>query len=243
MIDNLMKTAFVLILASLGRLFAEQPAEQIVCTEPAPAKVVGEIPPGWQIIEIKEEKVVNGPFQLPNGQWVTLSTPKYVLQPVQDKEHPSLYLLEPGFDLKDPSGNPRAGTLANILYTEMESLRVSSENLSGISDQIGTLQGYIQQQSGTATVSTAQPIETPTPPLPLGSPPPMPAAASVTPDLLPATPPENSPSPSPAAPARGRPKKMTKKPGEPTATPDEPAATPSPSPKKKRWWDHFNHQS
>ena len=121
-----MKNSLVLLLASTTGLFAQQQPQlsALKWTEPVPAQVVGQIPPGWQIVELKDQKITHGPFQLPDGRWVTLTTPKYVLQPMLDSG--SLYLLEPGFDPKDPSGNPRAGTLSNILYTEMEALRISS---------------------------------------------------------------------------------------------------------------------
>ena len=94
----------------------------------------------------------------------------------------SLYLLEPGFDPKDPSGNPRAGTLSNILYTEMEALRISSENLRPIMAQFAKVQAYAQQEDpgsgGPSSGPTAQthPLEEQAPQLP-GSTPATPAPA------------------------------------------------------------------
>src|ERR1700730_7298266 len=97
--------AFLLLTTTVG-LFAQQQAQlgALKWTEPVPAQVAGQIPPGWQIVELKDQKITHGPFQLPDGRWVTLTTPKYALQPMLDTG--SLYLLEPGFNPKDTDGNP-----------------------------------------------------------------------------------------------------------------------------------------
>lgn len=235
-----MKNLFVLLLATTAGLYAQQPRlSALKWTEPVPAQVVGQIPPGWQIVELKDQKITHGPFQLPDGQWVTLSTPKYVLQPMLDIG--SLYLLEPGFNPKDPSGNPRAGTLSALLYIEMEALRVSSENLRPIMAQFGKVQAYVQQESGAASVPSgpnpkSQPIEeqmpqlpgsisaAPTPPfaptpipLPTSSPTPVQSGTSPTPSPFPS--PTGSPSPT-SEPAHGhRGKKLVKKPAVASGSP------------------------
>jgi hypothetical protein len=151
------RNAIFLIIASAETVYGQQPSqvsEPVKWTEPVPAQVVGDIPPGWEIVELKDQKITHGPFELPDGQSVTLTTPKYVLQPILDSEHAALYLLEPGFNAKDNTGNPRAGTLSNLLYIEMEALRVSSENLRPLIAQIAKVQEYVQQQSGSASAQT-----------------------------------------------------------------------------------------
>jgi hypothetical protein len=259
-----MRTAFFLLIASVGTIYGQQQpqlSEPLKWTEPVPAQIVGEIPPGWEIVELKEHnrdgtqttvKTTHGPFQLPDGQMVTLTTPKYVLQPILDSEHAALYLLEPGFNPKDISGNPRAGTLSYLLYIEMEALRVSSENLRPLMAQIAKVQEYVQQQqSGSATVPLpglnpgSQQIEQQSPEItPVASPVPTPAPAA-TPSPSPSNSPppgpsESSPTPSPspsATPARTRhAKKLQKTTSHPAG---DAASTPSPEPTptpKKRWF-------
>jgi hypothetical protein len=250
-----MRTALFLLIAAIGTIYGQQQpqlSEPLKWTEPVPAQIVGEIPPGWEIVELKDQKVTHGPFQLPDGQKVTLTTPKYVLQPILDNEHAALYLLEPGFNLKDLSGNPRAGTLSFLLYTEMEALRISSENLRPLMAQIAKVQEYVrqQQQSGSAAVPLpglnpgSQPIEPQSPELPpVASPVPTPAPAaapSASPSNSPPAPAasESSPTPGPspsATPARTHhAKKLQKTTSRPAG---EAATTPSPertsTPKKR----------
>ena len=247
-----MKNSLVLLLASTTGLFAQQQPQlsALKWTEPVPAQVVGQIPPGWQIVELKDQKITHGPFQLPDGRWVTLTTPKYVLQPMLDSG--SLYLLEPGFDPKDPSGNPRAGTLSNILYTEMEALRISSENLRPIMAQFAKVQAYAQQEDpgsgGPSSGPTAQthPLEEQAPqlpgstsatPAPAFAPTPIPLATSSPSPVQPA--PSPLPSPSGTASPKSDPtpghhgKKTVKKPSTPSGSPPSPSeASPTPTPKK-----------
>jgi hypothetical protein len=247
-----MKNSLVLLLASTIGLFAQQQPQlsALKWTEPVPAQVVGQIPPGWQIVELKDQKITHGPFQLPDGRWVTLTTPKYVLQPMLDSG--SLYLLEPGFDPKDPSGNPRAGTLSNILYTEMEALRISSENLRPIMAQFAKVQAYAQQEDpgsgGPSSGPTAQthPLEEQAPqlpgstsatPAPAFAPTPIPLATSSPSPLQ--TAPSPLPSPSGAASPKSDPalghhgKKAVKKLSPPSGSPPGPSeVSPTPTPKK-----------
>jgi hypothetical protein len=215
--------AFLLLTTTVG-LFAQQQPQlsALKWTEPVPAQVVGQIPPGWQIVELKDQKITHGPFQLPDGRWVTLTTPKYVLQPMLDSG--SLYLLEPGFYPKDPSGNPRAGTLSNILYNEMEALRVSSENLRPVMTQFAKVETYAQQEdsgaggSSSGPKSRSQPLEEQMPQLP-GS-----IAAAPTPGWAPTPIPLSTSSPSP---------------GGPTPTPSPlPSPTGSPSAKSEPVREH-----
>ena len=249
-----MRTVLFLLIASIGTIYGQQQpqlSETLKWTEPVPAQIVGEIPPGWEIVELKDQKVTYGPFQLPDGQKVTLTTPKYVLQPILDNEHAALYLLEPGFNPKDLSGNPRAGTLSFLLYTEMEALRVSSENLRPLMAQIAKVREYVQQQQQSGSAAgplpglnpSSEPIEQQSPELPPAvSPVPTPAPAA-TPSPPPSngsppTPSESNPTPSPspsATPARThhakKPKKTTSRPaGEASTTP---SPEPTPTPKKR----------
>jgi hypothetical protein len=245
-----MKNFLVLLFATAAGLFAQQQPQlsSLKWTEPVPAQVVGQIPPGWQIVELKDQKITHGPFQLPDGQWVTLTTPKYVLQPMLDSG--SLYLLEPGFNPKDPSGNPRAGTLSNLLYIEMEALRVSSENLRPIMAQFAKVQAYAQQEDpgsgGTSSGLNAktQPLEEQLPqlqgsisaaPTPAFAPTRIPPATS---SPLPVQPgPTPSPLPSSAGAASSKSdaahghheKKTVKKPSAPSgSTPSQSEASPAP---------------
>ena len=222
-----MKNFLFLLLATSANLFPQQPPQlgALKWTEPVPAQVVGQIPPGWQIVELKDQKITHGPFQLPDGQWITLTTPKYVLQPMLDSG--SLYLLEPGFYPKDPSGNPRAGTLSNLLYNEMEALRVSSENLRPVMAQFAKVQEYVQQEdSGVGGPASgpkprSQPLEEQTPQLP-GS-----IAAAPTPGWAPTPIPLAASSPSPAV---------------PTPTPSPPSAAGTPSPKGEPAHEHHGRK-
>jgi hypothetical protein len=245
------RNAILLIIASAGTVYGQQPpqvSEPIKWTEPVPAQVVGDIPPGWEIVELKDQKITHGPFVLPDGQSVTLTTPKYVLQPILDSEHAALYLLEPGFNAKDNSGNPRAGTLSNLLYVEMEALRVSSENLRPLMAQIAKVQEYVQQQPGSASAplpglnAGSQHIEeqprdippggsaAPTP-IPSGTPAPSPST-----NPPPASESKPSPSPSPnATPAHSRRSKKLKKTSPSKTASPESTPTPTPTP-KKRWF-------
>jgi hypothetical protein len=239
-----MKNALLLLLASTTGLFAQQQPQltALKWTEPVPAQVVGQIPPGWQIVELKDQKITHGPFQLPDGRWVTLTTPKYVLQPMLDSG--SLYLLEPGFDPKDPSGNPRAGTLSNILYTEMEALRISSENLRPIMAQFGKVQAYAQQEDPGSGGPSAQthPLEEQAPQLPgstsaAPAPTPIPLATSSPSPVQPA--PSSLPSPAGGASPKSDPtpghhgKKASKKPAISSGSPASPSeVSPTPTPKK-----------
>ena len=235
-----MKYFLVLLVATTTGLFAQQTPQPsaLKWTEPVPAQVVGQIPQGWQIVELKDQKITHGPFQLPGGQWVTLTTPKYVLQAML--ESGSLYLLEPGFNPKDRSGNPRVGTLSNLLYTEMEALRISSENLRPIMAQFAKVQAYAQQEnpgsggpSSEPNVKT-QPLEeqmpqlpgsisaaptpgwAPTPiPLPTSSQPP----AQSSPNYSPLPSPAESPSPKSDATHGHHVKKEAKKPSAPAGSP------------------------
>jgi hypothetical protein len=249
-----MKNFLVLLFATTGGLFAQQQPQlsALKWTEPVPTQVVGQIPPGWQIVELKDQKITHGPFQLPDGQWVTLTTPKYVLQPMLDSG--SLYLLEPGFNPKDPSGNSRAGTLSNLLYTEMEALRVSSENLRPIMEQFAKVQAYAQQEdsgsggSPSGSNAKAQPLEEQMPQLPGSiSAAPTPASAP-TPIPMPTSTPspvQPSPTPSPLSSPAGAPtpksdaahghhgKKPVKKPAAPSGSPpSQSEASPTLTPKK-----------
>lgn len=247
-----MRTALFLLIASTGAIYGQQQpqlSEPLKWTEPVPAQIVGEIPPGWEIVELKDQKVTHGPFQLPDGQKVTLTTPKYVLQPILDNEHAALYLLEPGFNLKDPSGNPRAGTLSFLLYTEMEALRISSENLRPLMTQITKVREYVQQQQqqpGSATVPLpgidpgSQQIERQSPELPpvastVASP--VPTASTPSPSPLDGPPPapgESSPTPAPSASATPARTHHAKKLRKTTSRPaGEAATTPSPEPTPK----------
>ena len=240
-----MRTALFLLIASTGAIYGQQQpqlSEPLKWTEPVPAQIVGEIPPGWEIVELKDQKVTHGPFQLPDGQKVTLTTPKYVLQPILDNEHAALYLLEPGFNLKDPSGNPRAGTLSFLLYTEMEALRISSENLRPLMTQITKVREYVQQQQqqpGSAAVPLpgidpgSQQIERQSPELPpVASP--VPTASTPSPSPLNGPPPapgESSPTPAPSASATPARTHHAKKQRKTTSRPaGEAATTPSPEP-------------
>jgi hypothetical protein len=239
-----MKNSLLLLLAFTTGIFAQQQPQlsALKWTEPVPAQVVGQIPPGWQIVELKVQKITHGPFQLPDGRWVTLTTPKYVLQPMLDSG--SLYLLEPGFDPKDPSGNPRAGTLSNILYTEMEALRISSENLRPIMAQFAKVQAYAQQEDPSSSGPSAQthPLEEQVPQLPgsnsaAPAPTPIPLATSSPSPVQPA--PSPLPSPAGTASLKSDPtpghhgKKALKKSSTASGSPPSPAeASPTPTPKK-----------
>jgi hypothetical protein len=249
-----MKNFLVLLFATTGGLFAQQQAQlgALKWTEPVPAQVVGQIPPGWQIVELKDQKITHGPFQLPDSRWVTLTTPKYVLQPMLDTG--SLYLLEPGFNPKDPSGNPRAGTLSDLLYTEMEALRVSSENLRPIIAQFAKVQAYAQQEDSGSVGSSAgpsaktQPLEeqmpqlpgtisaTPTPasaPTPIPLPTSSPSPAESIPTLSPQSSPAGTPSPKSDAAHGHHAKKTVKKAPAPSGSPSsQPEPDPTPSLKK-----------
>ena len=245
------KNAIFLIIASTGTICGQQPpqlSEPLKWTEPVPAQVVGEIPPGWEIVELKDQKITHGPFLLPDGQSVTLTTPKYVLQPILDNEHAALYLLEPGFNAKDNSGNPRAGTLSNLLYVEMEALRVSSENLRPLMAQIAKVQEYVQQQSGSASAPltglnpVSKHIEEQSRDIPPGASPAPTPIQSGTPAPSPLTSPspaseaKPTPSPSPnATPAHSRRAKKLKK-TSPSQTASNPDSTPTPAPTPKKHW-------
>jgi hypothetical protein len=248
-----MKKSLVLLLASTAALYAQEQSQlsTLKWAEPVPAQVVGQIPPGWQIVELKDQKITHGPFQLPDGQWVTLTTPKYVLQPMLDNG--SLYLLEPGFNPKDPSGDPRAGTLSTLLHVEMEALRVSSENLRPIMAQFAKVQAYAQQEVSSGGASSAptpetQPIEEQMPKIPV----PVSAAATTAPvptpiplpaTSLPAVQSETSPTPSAApsptgspssasSPAHGHHGKLIKKQPAPSGSAASQPASPTPTPRK-----------
>jgi hypothetical protein len=248
-----MKSALVLLIASTAGLFAQQQTQlgALKWTEPVPAQVVGQIPPGWQIVELKDQKITHGPYQLPDGRWVTLTTPKYVLQPML--ESGSLYLLEPGFNPKDPSGNPRAGTLSNLLYAEMEALRVSSENLRPIMVQFAKVQAYAQQEdpgpgSSSGPSAKTQPLEEQMPqlpgsnsaaatpsfaptPIPLTTSSPLPVQPTPTPSPLPSSTAEASPK---SGAVHGhRSKKSAKKSPAPSTSPSSQLdGSPTPTPKR-----------
>src|ERR1700677_2129593 len=51
----------VLFLATATGLFAQQQSQlsALKWTEPVPAQVVGQIPPGWQIVELKDQKITH----------------------------------------------------------------------------------------------------------------------------------------------------------------------------------------
>lgn len=135
----------LLILLSAVAVVASAPAQdntkvnatQPVVTQPVVPTMNREIPRGWAIAELKDQTFDSDPIELPNGQKIVLTIPKYVLQPsASDDGATHLFMLEPGFDPNAPSGNPREKTLLNQLLAEMEALRVESLNIQAIGSQL-----------------------------------------------------------------------------------------------------------
>ena len=112
-------------------------------TEPFPARVTGDIPPGWEITLMPDEEITHGPFELPDGSKVSFTTPGYQLSPIVLEG--SVYLIEPGYDVN--RSDPREGTLCAVLARQMESLRSTAEGLKAISRDIKQLEALVLKES------------------------------------------------------------------------------------------------
>ncbi|MFC0016435.1 hypothetical protein AAFN60_07310 [Roseibacillus persicicus] len=117
-----MKTISITLLLAAASLAASEKAKE---EEPSPEfRVVGEVPEGWEVVELTEAPAIEKIVTLKNGDEKRLFLKPFVLKPQHDDQ--------PKFSVSNP-GKVKAGSdLKELLEDQNSNISHTSEEMSAV---------------------------------------------------------------------------------------------------------------